>query len=171
MNRKATEPHPPAHGWTKLGHAVHARAVDHLPGDTAYARFNKWVAIKVTTGVGSMTCAYVFSMVALLSLPAILSQFYVFHSTFPNWLVKASLIALVSWVAQTYIQLVLLSVIIVGQNIQSAASDARAAKTFEDTERALDLLNLETQGGLRDAVDIILAALGKAQLSETFPTG
>ena len=43
------------------------------------------------------------------------------------------LIALVSWIAQTYIQLVLLSVIIVGQNIQSAASDARAAKTFEDT--------------------------------------
>lgn len=162
----AASPHPPTHGWTKMGHPVHARTVDHLPGATAYARFNKWLAIRVTNGVGSMTCAYVFSLLALCSLPAILSQFHVFHSAFPNWLIKASLIALVSWIAQTYIQLVLLSVIIVGQNIQSAASDARAAKTFEDTENALDLLNLKTQGGLHDAVNAILAALDKPLLPD-----
>ena len=120
----------PTHGWTKLGQAVNAQTIDHMPTHNSYARFNKWLAIKVTTGVGSMTCAYVFSVLALISLPAILSQFQAFHSTFPSWLVKASLIALVSWIAQTYIQLVLLSVIIVGQNIQSAASDASATKTF-----------------------------------------
>lgn len=143
----------PTHGWTKLGQAVHAHTLDHLPTKNAYDRFNKWLAVKVTTGVGSMTCAYIFSVIALISLPAILSQFQAFHSSFPSWLVKASLIALVSWIAQTYIQLVLLSVIIVGQNIQSAASDARAAKTFEDTEIVVDRLDEHTAGGIKTILD------------------
>jgi hypothetical protein len=155
----------PTHGWTKLGQAVHARTLDHLPTHNAYARFNKWLAIKVTTAVGSMTCAYVFSVLALISLPAILSEFQAFHSTFPSWLIKASLIALVSWVAQTYIQLVLLSVIIVGQNVQSAASDARATKTFEDTEVIVDRLDQHTEGGIKvilDRLDQIDARLRSA---------
>ena len=143
----------PTHGWTKLGHAVHARTLDHMPTHNAYARFNKWLAVKVTTGVGSMTCAYIFSVLALISLPAILSAFDVFHNTFPDWLIKASLIALVSWIAQTYIQLVLLSVIMVGQNIQATASDARAAKTFEDTEIVVDRLDEHTAGGIKTILD------------------
>ena len=143
----------PTHGWTIHGHAVHGSTFDHLPTHNTYARFNKWLAIKVTGAVGSMTCAYIFSLLALVSLPAILSQFHVFHSTFPHWLVKASLIALVSWIAQTYIQLVLLSVIIVGQNIQSVASDARAAKTFEDTEIVVDRLDEHTAGGIKTVLD------------------
>ena len=143
----------PTHGWTKLGQAVHAHTLDHMPTHNAYARFNKWLAVKVTAGVGSMTCAYIFSVIALVSLPAILSQSQAFHSTFPNWLVKASLIALVSWIAQTYIQLVLLSVIIVGQNIQSTASDARATKTFEDTEIVVDRLDEHTAGGIKTILD------------------
>jgi hypothetical protein len=143
----------PTHGWTKLGQAVHAHTLDHLPTNSGYARFNKSLAVKVTDAVGSMTCAYVFSVIALISLPAILSQFQAFHSTFPAWLVKASLIALISWIAQTYLQLVLLSVIIVGQNVQAAASDARAAKTFEDTEAIVDRLDEHTAGGIRTVLD------------------
>ncbi|HVA09327.1 MAG TPA: hypothetical protein VNG12_21555 [Acidimicrobiales bacterium] len=149
----ATATTQPTHGWTSLGQAVHANTLDHLPTNNAYSRFNKWLAIKVTTGVGSMTCAYVFSLLALISLPAILSAFKVFHTAFPDWLVKTSLIALVSWIAQTYIQLVLLSVIIVGQNIQSAASDARATKTFEDTEIVVDRLDEKTAGGIKTILD------------------
>jgi hypothetical protein len=59
----------------------------------------------------------------------------------------------VSWIAQTYIQLVLLSVIIVGQNIQSTASDARATKTFEDTEIVVDRLDEHTAGGIKTILD------------------
>ena len=143
----------PTHGWTKLGQAVHAHTLDHMPTNSGYARFNKALAVKVTDAVGSMTCAYIFSVIALISLPAILSQFQAFHSTFPSWLVKASLIALISWIAQTYIQLVLLSVIIVGQNIQADASDARAAKTFEDTEIVVDRLDEHTAGGIKAILD------------------
>ena len=151
------------HGRTKLGHIVHVKATDHLPTGTRYARFNKKVAVFVTEKVGTMTCAYVFSLLALFSLPAILSAFKVFHSTFPAWLIKASIVSLVAWVAQTYIQLVLLSVIMVGQNIASAASDARAALEFEHTEFIKDAVDLETAGGVRAVLDAVEA------LSEKLP--
>ena len=41
---------------------------------------------------------------------------------------------MVAWVAQSFLQFVLLSVIMVGHSVQSTASDARAVKTFEDTK-------------------------------------
>lgn len=131
---------------------------DHHAASTAYQRFNRRVAIKITGVVGSMTCAWVFCLIALLSFPAILTQ--AFHLTFfPGWLISVGLIALIAWLAQTFIQLVLLSVIMVGQNVQQAASDARALKTFEDTEMIVDKLNLETEGGIKvlnDKLDMLL---------------
>ena len=139
--------HEPHWGTTKLGHAVHAKTLDHLPVHNAYARFNKAVAVKITAGVGRMTCAWAFSVIALFSLPAVLTL--AFHlDVFPSWLVSAGLIALVAWVAQTYIQLVLLSVIMVGQRVSAEAGDARAEKQFDDVERILALLDLHTEGGL-----------------------
>jgi hypothetical protein len=74
-------------------------------------------------------------------------------TVFPHWLVSAGLIALVAWIAQTFLQLVLLSIIIVGSNLGQAANDARAAKTFEDTETILDRMNVETEGGLKVIYD------------------
>ena len=59
------EPH---WGFTRLGQAVHRSTLDHLPVHNAYARFNKTVAVKIDS-VGSMTCAWVFSLIALISLP------------------------------------------------------------------------------------------------------
>src|ERR1039458_1189554 len=145
----------PTHGFTKHGHAVHGKTLDHMPTESAAQRFNKAVAIRVTTLVGSMWCAYTFTLLALCSLPAVLSAFSVFHATFPNWLIKTSVIALVAWIAQTFLQLVLLSVIMVGQDVQSKASDARAAKTFEDTEIVLDRLDEKTKGGIKIILDRI----------------
>jgi len=145
----------PTHGWTRHGHAVHQNTMDHLPTETRYQRFNKKAALKVTSYVGSMTCAYIFCVLALLSLPAVLSGFPAFHDVFPNWAITPSLIALIAWIAQTFIQLVLLSVIMVGQDVQSQASDARAAKTFEDTEKILDSMDIRTEGGIKDLADLI----------------
>jgi hypothetical protein len=154
--------HPPTHGFTRLGQAVHKRTIDHLPTGSAYQRFNKKFAVLITNNVGTMTCTYLFMLLALCSLPAVLSGFGTFAHTFPTWMVKASIIALVAWVAQTFFQLVLLPAIIVGQNIQNEAADARSSKTFEDVEearaalqRALDLLDCRTEGGLREILDAI----------------
>jgi hypothetical protein len=43
----------------------------------------------------------------------------------------------VAWVAQTFLQLVLLPVIIVGQNLQAQAADTRAEDTDKDAEPVL----------------------------------
>ena len=122
--------------------------------------FNSKVAVAITGIVGSMWCAYAFCFIALLSLPAIVTQTgWVPKGTFPLWLTSIGLIAIVAWVAQTFIQLVLLSVIMVGQSVQGAASDARAVHTFDDTERLLDLLDEHTEGGIKAVLDAVNALI------------
>lgn len=152
------EPH---FGHTKTGHAVHQHTSDHLPSRTAVARFNSRLGVAITTAVGSMWAAYVFGLLALTSLPAILTQAFHLH-VFPSWLINASLIALVAWISSYFLQLVLLPIIIVGQNVQSQAADARASKTFEDCEAlradltvALDRLDEKTEGGLKAILDAL----------------
>ena len=86
-------------------------------GDNAFGRINTRLALAITKIVGSMWCAYVFALLALISLPAAI------RSQDP--------IIIVAWIAQTFLQLVLLPIIIVGQNVQAAASDARALSDHE----------------------------------------
>ena len=129
---------------TTTGRPVHASTKDHLPDHSRLARFNKWLAVKITNGVGTMWCAYAFTLLACISLPAAIATHQV--------------IILVSWLAQTFLQLVLLSIIIVGQNVQSEAADARAEKTLEDVTEILRILSLDEPGGLAAVVDEIRAA-------------
>ena len=96
---------------------------EQLPHGSAAARFNSWFAVKVTNGVGTMWCAYAFAALALVGLPSAISS----HSA----------VTLVSWVSQTFLQLVLLSVIIVGQNVLAAAADKRAEATYNDADAVL----------------------------------
>ena len=81
------------------------------------------VLVKVTNGVGAMWCAYAFAALALIILPQAISS----HSA----------VTLVSWVSQTFLQLVLLSVIIVGQNVLAAAADKRSEATNIDADAVL----------------------------------
>ena len=154
----------PRFGFTRHGQAVHARVIDHHPDGNAYARFNKRVAMALTGGVGTMTCFWIFCCLSLCSLPAVLSGFSAFRGVFPDWLIRASIIALVAWVAQTLIQLVLLPALMVGQSLQNLAADARSAKTFEDVESvkdaqatALDRLDTRTEGGLSEVLAAVNA--------------
>jgi hypothetical protein len=105
--------------------------------------FNAKLALLITRSVGTMACAYVFAVIALISLPAAISS--------------GQVIIIVAWIAQTFLQLVLLSIIMVGQTVQSTASDARAAKQFNDTETILDRLDIKTAGGITDVLDAIHA--------------
>jgi hypothetical protein len=101
---------------------------------------NAKIAVFLTNIVGSMWCAYVFACIALIGLPAAL---------------RPSGEGIIAWIAQTFLQLVLLSVIMVGQNVQSVASDVRSQHTYEDTLQILDRLNIHTEGGIKDLVDRI----------------
>jgi len=148
----AGSPHP-THGWTKLGHAVHARTVDHLPTGSPYARFNKRLALFITQNIGTMTCFWLFCVISLSSLLAVLYAAHIISTV--GFLTANGFILCVSWVSQNFIQLVLLPALMVGQNLQNEAADARAAKTFEDVERIISLLDVHTQGGLKDLLDAI----------------
>ncbi len=120
--------------------------------------FNAKVAVIITHAVGSMAMAYIFCLIALTSLPAILIEAGVLtNNDVPKFLTKPGLILIVAWIAQTFIQLVLLSIIMVGQDVQSIASDARSENTFKDTQAILDAMNTETEGGLRTILEAIEA--------------
>ncbi len=99
------------------------KTADQMPHDTAMARFNARFAVKITNGVGTMWCAYAFAILALISLPQAIKS----HSV----------VTLVSWISQTFLQLVLLSVIIVGQNLLAAASDKRSEATYKDADAVM----------------------------------
>jgi hypothetical protein len=120
--------------------------------------FNAKLAVIITSGVGTMACAYLFALLAFVSLPAILIEANVLKQRdVPVFFTKPGLILIVSWIAQTFLQLVLLSIILVGQRVQSAASDARSLKEFEDTQVILDRLDTSTRGGLTDVLDAVKA--------------
>jgi hypothetical protein len=100
------------------------KVADLMPkGGNPITRFNTWLAVRVTNGVGTMWCAYAFAALALVSLPAAI--------------LSGNPVVLVSWISQTFLQLVLLSIIIVGQNVLAAASDKRAEATYEDADAVL----------------------------------
>jgi hypothetical protein len=86
-------------------------------GTSRMGRFNAAVAVRITKIVGTMYCAYVFTLVALVALPAAIQQ--------------GSVTVLVNWLSSNFLQLVLLPIIIVGQNVISAAQDARAEADHE----------------------------------------
>jgi hypothetical protein len=150
----------PAHGFTRHGQPVHRRTVDHLPTRTGYQRFNKRLAMLITQNVGTMTCFWIFCLISLSSLLAVLYAAHIIGTV--GFLTAVGFILIVSWLSQNLIQLVLLPALMVGQNLQNEAADARSAKTFEDVEEArnylrqvLDLLDCHTQGGLKEVLDAV----------------
>lgn len=82
-------------------------------GQGTVGRFNTWLAVSVTRSVGTMWAAYLFTLISIGGGVAVITQ-------------NAFLTALSVLVSQTFLQLVLLPIIIVGQNVISASQDARA---------------------------------------------
>ena len=131
-------PHPHIEHRKAAGPPKVAAAIAQVHGPGPIGRFNAKVGLKITLIVGTMWTAYVFTVLALLSLPYVLSLFSAFHGTFPAWMIKVSILTLIAWIAQTFLQLVLLPIIIVGQNVQAAAADARSQATYDDAAAVLD---------------------------------
>jgi hypothetical protein len=112
--------------------------IDHNPNPRIEARaregpkltkderlgFNGWVATVITNAVGTMWCAYIFAIIALISLPSA---------------IQGGIATLIAWIAQTFLQLVLLSIIMVGQKVAAKASDKQALQTYEDAEALLKI--------------------------------
>lgn len=79
------------------------------------------VAVFITSIIGTMWCAIAFTLIALVSLPDA---------------IRGGKATIISWIAQTFLQLVLLSVIMVGQNLQNKHSEARANSDFDVNVKA-----------------------------------
>jgi len=97
----------------------------------AIGRFNNGLAVLITRSVGTMWAAYVFALIGLISFPQALQAFH-----------RGDMVTAISWLSQSFLQLVLLPIIIVGQNVISAAQDARAEADHE-TLTALHTMNVQ----------------------------
>jgi len=84
-------------------------------GGGPVGRFNSWLAVHITGAVGTMWAAYLFVLISLVSLPSALRAF-----------LSGDTYIGIAWLSQSFLQLVLLPIIIVGQNVISASQDARA---------------------------------------------
>ena len=85
--------------------------------------WNNRLGVWITRFVGTMWSAYLFAGLALISLPAALAT--------------GDVRVIVDWVAQTFLQLVLVSVVIVGQNQMNQAAERRAEATYKDASALL----------------------------------
>ncbi|MHB2029869.1 MAG: DUF1003 domain-containing protein [Acidimicrobiales bacterium] len=106
----------------RAGRPVKTEDVRKAHANNVFARFNSKFGLRITLVVGTMWCAYVFSLLALLALPSAIKQGTYF---------------IVVWLSSSFLQLVLLPIIIVGQNIQAAAADKRSEETYKDAEAVL----------------------------------
>lgn len=118
----------------------HPRTVAHAdhtvkPHKTSDERrgLNGRIGLFITVIVGTMWCAYLFAVIALLSLPDVLSQ----AGLNIGFTLGNGTVILVAWISSNFLQLVLLPIIIVGQNIQARAADKRAESTYKDAEAVL----------------------------------
>jgi hypothetical protein len=123
MARDTPSEHVPRH---VSSHDVRVR----MSGRSAIGQFNNRLAVLITKGVGTMWAAYLFVLISLVSFPQALNAF-----------LHGDTVTGITWLSQSFLQLVLLPIIIVGQNVISAIQDARAEADHE-TLTALHTLNV-----------------------------
>jgi hypothetical protein len=137
----------PHFGHTRSGVPVHLHTHDFHPASGWYQKFNRRIALWMFRNVGTMTAFWVTLFLCLCALPAVLFQMHIVGVAvvFTGY----GFYLLLTWGISTTFQAVMLPGLMVGQNLQNEASDARAEKQFNDTEVIADRLDLETQGGLQ----------------------
>jgi hypothetical protein len=132
----------------ELVQTKHVRA--RVQGGGTLGRWNAAIAVRITRIVGTMYCAYVFTLIALVALPTAIQQ--------------GSPTVLVNWVSSNFLQLVLLPIIIVGQNVISEAQDKRAEADHK-TLTALHQMNVQQLEILKKE-DQILEMLQKSVVKD-----
>lgn len=120
---------------------IERRKIDGPPklADHSSDRFNDRLADLITKVVGTMWAFYLFTALALVSFPSVVKS--------------GDPVVIVAWVAQTFLQLVLLAVLQTSANRSGKAGDARAESTFNDTEAIIHtLLQVEQHLLAQDAI-------------------
>jgi hypothetical protein len=110
--------------------------------ETRSERVMAWITAKV----GTLACAIVFTVIAAMGAPAKFAE---------------GTKGIVEWLAQQFLQLVLLAIILGGQRVTEKATDAQTRHISAGIDTALGALDLAKEGGLTQARDEILAAINK----------
>ena len=86
-------------------------------------RFNERIALLVVDHVGTMGCAWAFAVLATVALPQALGETFAagFHP-----------LPLITWLSQSFLQLVLLSIILVGQDLKARVVKDHVTELHED---------------------------------------
>ncbi|MBV9358706.1 MAG: hypothetical protein JO023_24625 [Chloroflexi bacterium] len=113
------------------------------------ARFNNWLAVLITKSVGTTWAAYLFVLIALVSLPQAFAAF-----------VEGDTVTGIAWFSQSFLQLVLLPIILVGQNVISTTQNVRAQQAELETATALQTLQAQ-QRELLEAHESLLMLLDR----------
>jgi len=150
-NAPAAAPRPPArtrhHMSAALNFSPRAIKRDLQAADGTNAK----IAIILTKVVGTMWCFWVFNGIALVSLPSAIKT--------------GNLTIIIAWISSNWLQLILLPALMVGQNLQNEAADARAEKTFNDMEFVVSQVDTRTQGAMTQILDRIDALAGAQGVS------
>jgi uncharacterized membrane protein len=116
--------------------------------------FNERVGLGITKGVGTMWVAYIFAGLTLFSLPAVIAS----HN----------IVIEISWVTQTFLQLVLLPIIIVGQTLQSKHSEILADEMYKadlDAEQRIIAVQEHLEEIDSKKLDHIISLLEKKKIT------
>lgn len=124
---------------------------------------NSRVAVWLTSHVGTMLTAYVFMVLAFIGLFGVLN------------VLPPIAYVLIAWLSQTFIQLVLLPIIMVGQNVLNRKSEIQADEQFHivqntehDEEQNIQHLGKQDHELLKQTrlLLIVVAALGALGLAQ-----
>jgi hypothetical protein len=132
--------------YTHIPHPHIPQKVTIAKAEQALTGFNMKIAVAITKGLGTMVCAYIFAILAIIGFPG-------FGATPTQY---------VQWVSQTFIQLVALSVLAVGQQVLSKHGELMADEqfhttmsTYHDIEQIMQHLSAQDAELLRHAKMLI----------------
>lgn len=128
----------------RLIQSRHVLPVVH--GDSAIERFNARIAVAATTVLGSMWFFWFCVALVLFELPAVFAA--------------RSVIAWITYISQTVIQLLALPLLGAGQRIISASQDARAQTDHETlvTLHKLSVQQIDILEGQNEVLDLLRKA-------------
>ena len=120
-----TQTQPQHHTRVLFRHEPHQhqpRNVNRIhEAEQAASGFNTRLAVALTQGTGTMWTAYAFTVLAIIGLFGLL-----------GWL-NPFVFLLTTWISQQFLQLVLLPVILVGQNVLGRKAELLADEQFHTT--------------------------------------
>lgn len=141
--------------YTHISHPHIPQKVTIAKAEQALTGFNMKIAVVITKGLGTMVCAYIFAILAIIGFPG-------FGATPTQY---------VQWVSQTFIQLVALSVLAVGQQVLSKHGELMAEEqynttmsTYHDIEQIMQHLSAQDAELLRHA-HLLMHLLEKSGIS------